>query len=108
MPLTNLPVLSCTCSERRGGAPGILADEIIARSRPQERSTGHLRVGAVQQPAVHLLRDPSRRQLLRKFPELPHKGRGETQFGKDRSNEFRVQRAPYAAHHRRFHREGCQ
>lgn len=55
-------------SERGGGPAGVLADEAEPRRRPAERRPGCLRNGSLQQPSVRLLRQSSRRQLLRQLP----------------------------------------
>lgn len=54
-------------SERGRGAARVLADETGSRHRTEERRTGDLRVGAVEQSAVHLLCDAARRQLFRQL-----------------------------------------
>ena len=54
-------------SECGGGAAGVLADEGSPGGEPQERGLGHLRVSPRLGPALHLLRDPARRIMLRQL-----------------------------------------
>ena len=57
--------LLSSCSQRCGGATGLLADEAAARRRPQERRPRHLRVRPRVHAALRLLRHAARRVVLR-------------------------------------------
>lgn len=58
----------CARSKCGGSFAGVLADEAEQRGRPAQRCPGCLWNGSLQQPSLRLLRQPSRRQLLRKLP----------------------------------------
>lgn len=62
-PLTYISPIS-VFSQCRGSSSGILADEAVARRGPEERGSGGLRDGPVQQPPLRLLRHLARGELF--------------------------------------------